>query len=143
MHKKILVPVDGSEKSFKTLDCANLLVEKLGGKLIVLHVIQQMENVQGIESSFVDDINKGRQAFSNYIMTRVKNHLGAVILARTEFMHIEASSTSEAIVKVAKEKECDAIIIGARGLDDTETTTMGSVSTAVLNKTNLSVLVVK
>ena len=143
MHKKLLVPVDGSEKAFKTLDCANELVEKLGGKLLVLHVVQQMENVQGIDSHLVEDINRNRQAFSNYIMNKVKDHLGAVILARTEFRHVEAPSTSEAIVRIAREENCDGIIIGARGLDDTETTILGSVSMSVLNKTNLSVLVVK
>lgn len=131
MYKKILVPVDGSEKSFRTLDSANILVERLGGKLLVLHVIKQMRQRSDFEADIIADVNKSRKVFSEYVMEKVKKHLGPVILARTEFKHVTSSAVAETIIEVAQKEKCDAIIIGARGLDDVDTMLLGSVSVAV------------
>ena len=44
MFKKILVPVDGSEGSWRALDTAVELGKKFGGELHVINVIQPYNN---------------------------------------------------------------------------------------------------
>lgn len=43
MHKKILVPLDGSKYSLKAIDVAGDLAEKYGSRLILLHVVPSGE----------------------------------------------------------------------------------------------------
>jgi nucleotide-binding universal stress UspA family protein len=51
--------------------------------------------------------------------------------------------TGHTIVKFAKDKNYDIIVIGARGLSPVKEVFLGSVSNYVLHKTGLPVLVVK
>ncbi|MGH9973711.1 MAG: universal stress protein, partial [Nitrososphaeraceae archaeon] len=42
MFSKILVPVDGSDNSYRALDTALFLSEKLGSNITVIHVMEDV-----------------------------------------------------------------------------------------------------
>ena len=42
MFSKILVPVDGSDNSYRALDAALLLSEKLGARVTAVHVMEDV-----------------------------------------------------------------------------------------------------
>ena len=42
MFSRILVPIDGSDNSYRALDAALLLSEKLGAKVTAIHVMEDI-----------------------------------------------------------------------------------------------------
>ncbi len=144
MYKKILVPVDGSSKSLKALDCANALAELTGGKLVVLHVIKHLQFSHSFsDEMMLENINKGREAFAQRLLEGMKKQLNPVILAKSEFILVEGQVPAEVIIDEAKERGCDAIVMSSRGLGGAESLLLGSVSHAVLNMTDMPVLIVR
>ncbi len=57
--------------------------------------------------------------------------------------HIAVGEPAEVIVKFAKEKGCDEIVMGARGVGSTASLLLGSVATKVIHLTEIPVLLVK
>ncbi len=144
MYEKVLVAVDGSPKSFKALEYASKLVESTCGSLVVLHVIKQLkENRRFSNQELIDGIKEGKKVFAERVLEEAKGKLGPVALARGKFIRLTGAVPAKVIVATAKKEACDAIVIGSRGLGGAESVLLGSVSSAVLNMTNLPVLVVK
>ncbi len=144
MYKKVLVPIDGSPNSLKALDCASALVGYTGGKIVLLHVVKQIKETHMFSDPFmVEGINKGREVFAERLLEKMKEKLTPVALAKGEFLKIPGQVPAEVIANTAKQEGCDAIVMGSRGLGGAESMLLGSVSAAVLNLTDLPVLIVK
>ncbi len=144
MYKKVLVPVDGSERSLKALDCASALTGQNGGKLVVLHVVKYIKETHLFEvPDIMEEINKGREIFGEKLLEEMKARLGPAVSANGQFLKVISQFPAEVIVNTAKQESCDAIVMGARGLGKAETLFLGSVSASVLNMTDLPVLIVK
>jgi nucleotide-binding universal stress UspA family protein len=57
--------------------------------------------------------------------------------------HIAVGEPAEVIVKFAKERGCDEIVMGARGVGSTASMLLGSVATKVIHLSDMPVLLVK
>ena len=56
MFSKILVPVDGSDISYRALDSALFLSERLGSKITAIHVIEKVPTVYIQSQKILDEI---------------------------------------------------------------------------------------
>lgn len=56
MFSKILVPVDGSHISFRALDAALYLSEKIGSKVTTIHVIENVLTVYIQSQKILDEL---------------------------------------------------------------------------------------
>jgi len=60
-----------------------------------------------------------------------------------EFLYRMSDDPATEIVTIANDKQCDAIVMGTRGLGRVETLVLGSVTTKVIHLSSVPVTVVK
>lgn len=140
MYKKILVPVDGSEGSWNCLAAAKMIAEKFGAKLVVLNVVQRLAGAS-ILAGPIDaaSVNEGMQELAEKLMDAAREKVGDV---DAEFV-LDCGRPSKVIVNTAKDKDCDLIVIGSRGLSGFAEFFLGSVSSEVAQLSTVPVLIVK
>ncbi|HIU64829.1 MAG TPA: universal stress protein [Candidatus Avacidaminococcus intestinavium] len=145
MFKKILVPVDGSENAWHALQQATSIGEKFGSIIVVLNVIQPYNNAALLAVPFdYATINQGNDELAKIgdrVLAMAKEHL-IDYEGETEYM-MKIGHPSEKILDVAKRHECDAIVLGSRGLSSIAEFFLGSVSSKVSQYSTVPVLIVK
>lgn len=140
MYKKILVPVDGSENSFRSLEHAAQLAQITGARLTLFHVIAPLPaSIQ--RYAHANYLIKEVQDFGQEIIENAKESI-AVYNLEVETGMIYGDPAHEIIHK-AKEEDFDLIVIGSRGLNPLTSIIMGSVSSRVARQANCPVLVVR
>ncbi|WP_334149127.1 universal stress protein [Hyphomicrobium sp.] len=148
MYKHILVATDGSELARKGLEHGLSLAKLLNAKITVLAVSNPLsaEEASAAQRAGVgnptirydqqiDNLMKERFA---YIETRAKEH-GVV----AELTHEIDESPAEAIVRFAKLKDCDLIVMSSHGRRGIQKMLLGSQTNEVLVKTTIPVLVIR
>ena len=144
--KKILVPIDFSHFSKKALGEAVKLAGSCGGKIILLHVEEDVFHMKQIHKvhpplenmcnkfhkEFVFENKKRLEEFKSYIPKKL--FAGALIKEGHPFVEI---------IKFAKEKCMDLIILSSRGRSDIRHALLGSTAEKVARKASCAVLIVK
>lgn len=143
MFKRILIPIDGSKASEKSIQAARELGEKFQSDLIILTVIPEVSIFEQYPSNFPYsmEVSKANQERAEFILEDVEKSLKDYPYG-LETLYTTGSASQE-IEEVAMEKEVDLIVMGNRGLGAFSRTLLGSVSSKVLNQSKVSVLVVK
>lgn len=145
MFKNILVPVDGSEGSWRALEDAIAIAEKFDGKLTVVNVIQPYNNAAllavPLDNATITQGNNELEKVGDRVLEMAQERL-VNFKGETEFC-LEVGHPSERIIALTKKKECDSIVIGSRGLSGIAEFFLGSVSSKVAQYANVPVLIVK
>ena len=145
MFKKILVPVDGSEGSWRALDTAVELGKKFGGELHVINVIQPYNNAAllavPLDHATVSQGNSELEKIGDKVLEMAQERL-STYEGETK-CSLEVGHPSERIIAMAKKTGADAIVIGSRGLSGIAEFFLGSVSSKVAQYANVPVLIVK
>jgi len=137
MFKSILVPVDGSAHSQRAIELATDLAEKYGAKLEFVHVgvmhevppeLQRIAEIEGVadrpESTFEFVERRIVATAEEY----AQNH-GAKSVQTTVVVGDPASE----IVRTAKDRGADMIVMGCRGRGHLTGLLLGSVSHKVVS----------
>lgn len=141
MFSKMLVPVDGSENSFRALDQAIFLAKSTGASVTAMHVIESPPTVYVESQKLLDELLANYRAESAKVLDKCKqvaNESGVKI--ETAIAEGDAASN---ITGYAHKEGFDLIIIGSRGLGRFKEMVLGSVSNKVLHHVKCSVLIVK
>ena len=144
MFSKILVGVDGSAFSEKSLKSAVDLAKTYHGRLIILHVLLRRfyavtPSEAGVLATtvFVKEI----EAEGKEIMEKAESFV------KGEGVDYECKVVqgvpAEEIIRVAKSEKVDLIVIGSRGLTEVRAFLLGSVSDKVSHHAKCPVLIVK
>lgn len=145
MFKKILVPVDGSEGSWRALNSAEALATKFGGELCVVNVIQPYNNAAllavPLDHATVTQGNNELEKIGDKVLEMAQEKL-TNFEGKAEF-HLEIGHPSERIIALTKKERCDAIVLGSRGLSGIAEFFLGSVSSKVSQYATVPVLIVK
>ena len=145
MFKKILVPVDGSQPSWKALDTARSLAEKYDGRLLVITVMLPYGSgsflQMSLDQTLIDQNNAAMKKAGFATLDMAKDKLGSYA-GDVEYLE-ETGNPAELILDACKEKGCDTIVIGSRGLSGVEEFLLGSVSSKVSQYAKVPVVVVK
>ena len=145
MFKKILVPVDGSQTSWKALDTARSLAEKYDGRLLVITVMSPYGSgsflQMSLDQTLIDQNNAAMKKAGFATLDMAKDKLGSYA-GDVEYLE-ETGNPAELILDACKEKGCDTIVIGSRGLSGVEEFLLGSVSSKVSQYAKVPVVVVK
>lgn len=140
--KKILVPVDGSEYSFKAIDKAKELSTAFGSEIVLIGVVD-------LYNSFVT--LKPPEDFLKYLKQEKNNTLKILEEAKEKF----AGSTNKvetvvleghpatAIVEYVNSNDCDLVIMGSHGMNKTRRFFIGSVTHKVVLEINKPILIVR
>ena len=141
--KKILWPTDFSDFSFYALNYAVSFAKQYKAKLLILHVVDVFIHDPAYlgpdvpDRSMFDDFEKKAQARLEEV---VRKRIPAGI--ETEAI-VRAGRAFAEIVRAAKEKEADMIVIATHGRTGLSHTMFGSTAEKVVRKAPCPVLSIK
>jgi len=139
MLGQILVAIDGSKNSVRATDLARELREHCGGRLILVYAFPAIPHFLG--QKYMLDLAARHRIEAERVMKEASAPLQE---NGTPFeTEILEGPAAEAILNVAEVRECDLIIIGAKGYTNLEAHLIGSVSDRVVKHAKCPVLVVK
>ena len=141
---KFLVPVDGSDSSMRAV---GQLADRLGWfkEPVEIHLINVQPPVPfGGRVSSVVGRDKLDQYHQEEGMVALKPATQKLDAARVKYhYHIVVGDAAEEICRYAKDKGCDQIYMGTRGLGKVSGLVLGSVATKVIHLSPVPVLLVK
>ena len=137
---KILVAVDGSKPSLKAVQVlihhCHWYRESPQVELVTVHLpvprVAKLPKGQ-LERYYLEE--------GQAMLAAAKKKLDAAGVQYTP--HVLVGPVAEAIVKYAKDKRCDLIYIGSRGMSEIGKALVGSTATKVLHISDVPVLLVK
>ncbi len=133
--KKILVPVDGSEYADQAALKAAELAKGFDGEITVLNVAQPFTMLLGFKTADelrADAENTAKKTVDKLKAEGVKSDAVGVV-----------GDPADEIIKVAGEGKYDLIVMGSKGLTESQRFLVGSVTQKVVEHAPCSVLVVK
>jgi nucleotide-binding universal stress UspA family protein len=142
--KKILVPLDGSENSFRALSAACDLAENCNATIELLYVFLISKEIPAytqINSSYIPDIVFTDAQENGH--TTLKEGLKRIPSSILTTCSLEIGFPSEKIVEISQNNNCDLIVIGSRGLGAIKSIVVGSVSSYVVHHARCPVMVVR
>lgn len=136
--RRILVPLDGSKNSIRGLDNAIYLARQCQATITGIYILPRVpvrtyRAIQYQEKELLKDADRN--------MEYAKKHCaqnGVVFEKKISF-----GDPGYTIVKYAKDKKFDIIVIGARGRGSIKEVFFGSVSNYVVHKADMPVLIIK
>ena len=141
MFTKILVPVDGSDNSYRALDAALILSEKLGSNITVLHVMEQVPithiESQKLLSELLENYKKENQDILSKC-TEIARKKGITI--NTILLQGNPASI---ILDFSKKEKYDIVIMGSRGVGKFKELILGSVSSKIVHHSSCAVLLIR
>ena len=146
MYQHILVPTDGSKLATKAIRSAAKLAKGFGAKLTGVYVIPPYVPPMYSEGAMYAPA-AGPEAYRKLMEREAKKALAAVeVEAQTAGIGCKtASVTSEqpwqGIIRVAKAKHCDLIVMASHGRRGLAGLLLGSETTKVLTHSKTPVLV--
>jgi nucleotide-binding universal stress UspA family protein len=147
---RILVAVDGSDTSMKAADYAITLAKNNDNneaEIFVINVIDIPPIFKMLPSETRKQlIRMGRQQASQIFDTieqMAKRHDVKTNKINTEMVETSSVSVADEIIRYAKEKDVDLIVVGTKGRSGMSKALLGSVASKVLTYSPCSVLVVR
>ena len=148
MFSTILVAVDGSNHSMKSVDlAADFTCQNPDIKLIILNVYKHMSALENTHSMVrtrkpVDPPDAALHDWAEEIVEVAAKHARDKGVKDVQTI-VRRGPPARTIVAVAKEVKADAIVMGSRGLGDIGTVLMGSISHKVSNLAECTCITVK
>ena len=153
MFKTILYPTDFSDNAAKCLDYLKQLHSAGAEKIVLLNVIHQriLDTLETIHKvAYLQDgrYHEDRDEAEQRMEKDRKNNMAPIAaeLVATGFevkIRIEKGYPVKEILKVEKEEEASAIVLGSHGKDNFKRARLGSVSGKVIRRAVATVLLVK
>lgn len=127
LFRKILVPVDGSENSYRALDFAVDIARRYGSKLVVYHV-----SIKGSREE--NPIEQAKKRLKKY---------GLLVDYKTVEIDPNESSVAKAIIDELDRGNYDMVVLGARGRSLSAEINLGSTALAVSIHSPVTVVIVR
>lgn len=138
MLKRILVPIDGTEHSWRALEYACELVSYTRGSLVVMTVFSGRMKQHIVE--FGSDclyVQMGDEVLDAAHAILSGKNIDCTYLLEND------NDIAESILRAADEQECDGIVLGSRGMGVLEGLFRNSVSSVIVENANVPVTIVK
>jgi nucleotide-binding universal stress UspA family protein len=147
MYHNILIATDGSTLGGKAVSHGLDLAKAVGAKVTAV-IVEEPFNVFAVPESRSRQLTEEFERHNVTIKQHANRVLGAVAEAAKkagvtcETVQRDDEQPYEAIIKTAKEKGCDAIIMASHGRSGISAVLLGSVTNKVLTHTDIPVVVV-
>jgi nucleotide-binding universal stress UspA family protein len=148
MYQHILIATDGSDLARKGLEHGLALAKPLGAKVTVLAVSQPLRP-EMVNAARMGGIHDPLSRYDQQIDALMKERFAYIEQRGTEhgvtvdLVHEIDDSPAEAIVRFAKLKGCDLIVMSSHGRRGIRKVLLGSQTSEVLANTTIPVLVVR
>jgi len=141
---KILLPVDGSQPSLRAVE--HVIKNREWYKdVLELHLLNVQHHMPyGHRVSSVIGHDKINEYHREEGMAALKPAMAKLDAAGLKYQyHIGVGDAAETIAEYAREKGCDRIYMGTRGMGSVSNVLLGSVATKVIALSDVPVLLVK
>lgn len=143
MFKTIVVPLDGSPVSEQVLPKAAELAKCSPDSRIIL-----LEVIKPVEASVIDAlVLSNASEVETLTPAEAKDYLRAIAARQLAGIRVqivaEEGGAAEIILQTAKDVKADIIAMASRGRSGVARLTLGSVTSQVINRSDVPVLVVK
>ncbi|NWN82733.1 MAG: universal stress protein [Halomonas sp.] len=147
MFNRILVPVDGSKGALKALEKGVGLQLLTGAELYLLCVFKHHSLLEASLSMVRPDRleipDDALKEYATEIAVHAKNQSMEMGVAADRLRaFVKGGRPSRTIVRFARKRECDLIVIGAQGTNGDKSLLLGSVSQRVAGSSHCPTLVV-
>ena len=141
MFTNILVPVDGSDNSYRALDAALLLSEKLSSEITVIHVMEQFPITHFGSEKLLSEVLEAYKKENQDIISKcseIATQKGLTI--KTLLLQGNPASV---ILDYSKKEKFDLLIMGTRGLGKFKELILGSVSGKIVHHSPCAVMLIR
>ena len=141
MFTNILVPIDGSDNSYRALDAALLLSEKLGSNITVIHVMEEVPITHIGSEKMLNELLEAYKKENQDILLKcseIANQKGLTIKS-----FLLQGNPASAILDYIKKEKFDLVIMGSRGLGKFKELILGSVSSKIVHHSPCAVLLIR
>jgi nucleotide-binding universal stress UspA family protein len=141
MFSKLLVPIDGSDNSFRALNHAIFLSKKIVAQTTALHAMENLPFAHIGSQKALNAIILKYQEESKNILDKSRD-IGSKNGVKVKTVLKKGDATS-IIIDYSKKENYDTIIMGRRGMGKLRQLILGSTSTKVLSHSDCTVVIVK
>ena len=139
--RRILIPVDGSDNAIRAVRYAASLAKELPDVQLELVNVQELLP-QKVHAALSDEeISRWQSGYSDLVLEPATK-----ILDAAEVPYRVGSRVGSPAIEISKQvhdTQCDAIIMGTRGLGSLTNLVMGSVATKVVHLVQVPVTLIK
>ena len=138
MFQKILLAMDGSKHAMKALEYARDLALRDNAQVIVVHAFSWIPSDledERRDQAIASVVAKGQRIADRAVEALRQAGLEVIV-------EVLEGPPANAILRVAKARQCDLIVMGSRGRGEAVSLLLGSVSHRVIAHANIPVLVV-
>ena len=145
MTRRILVPIDGSDHSWKAVEYA---LETFDGEEIhVLHVVDPAESVYtGVEGGYSDQRSfEVARAAGEELCEEARDHAENTGALETTVLEtaVEVGRPTREILGYAADQEVDHIVMGSHGRSGVSRVLLGSVAETVMRRAAVPVTILR
>jgi len=140
--KNILFPLDFSSASEKVLPYARYMAEKLGAKLYLMFVVEELAKYANfyVPHSALDNLEEemleaAKKKMENFVAQHLEDSTNLETI-------ITLGDIAEEIIRAVEEKEIDLIVMGTHGRKGLEKILLGSVAERVVKKAPCPVMTI-
>jgi nucleotide-binding universal stress UspA family protein len=137
----VLVPVDGSDNSYRALDAALLLTEKLGSSITVVNVIEQVPITHIESEKLLSELLEAYKKENQEILSKCSN------IATEKGLSIKTlllqGNPASVILDYSKKEKFDLVIVGSRGMGKFKQLILGSVSSKIVHHSPCAILLIR
>jgi nucleotide-binding universal stress UspA family protein len=140
LFTNILVPVDGSDNSYRALDAALLLSEKLGSNITVVHVMEQVPITHIESEKLLSELLEAYKKENQDILSKcseIATQKGLTIKTLLQ------GNPASVILDYSKKEKFDLLIMGSRGMGKFKELILGSVSSKIVHHSPCAVLLIR
>lgn len=137
MYKRILVPVDGSETSGAALAAALQIAQLKGGRVRLLHVLEQVSHVSGYA------LHLAREYATTVLDMASTMAKAAGVDCDERLVDVPGSRLGEIVADEARSWEADLIVLGTHGRRGVGRVLLGSGAEQVIRLAPVPVLSVR
>jgi len=137
----VLVPVDGSDNSYRALDAALLLSEKLDSKITVVNVMEQVPITHIESEKLLRELLQAYKKENQEILSRCSK------IATEKGLSIKTlllqGNPASVILDYSKKEKFDLVIMGSRGMGKFKQLILGSVSSKIVHHSQCAILLIR
>jgi nucleotide-binding universal stress UspA family protein len=145
MPRRILVPLDGSDFSFRATRYAINLAKLTGGEIICVHAVVDLPYIEYmgagivVVTRYIDEAKKHTEEW----FSQVRAMAAKESIKVTSDTIFNLPSVAESIIGYAAEQKADLIVLGTRGRSELKRLVLGSTASGVVAHATCPVLVVR
>jgi nucleotide-binding universal stress UspA family protein len=141
LFTNLLVPVDGSDNSYRALDAALVLSEKLGSNITVIHVMEEIPITHIGSEKLLNELLEAYKKENQDILLKCSEIASEKGLTINTFL-LQGNPAS-VILDYSKKEKFDIVIMGSRGIGKFKELILGSVSNKIVHHSPCAVLLIR